>query len=309
MSNISVVIPVYNSEQTIGQLVSKILEAWQATPGKLHEIILVNDGSRDQSARVCRQLAQHNTNIKYLQLAKNVGQHNAILTGLRVASGQIVVCMDDDLQHNPQDMLNLVHMLDDQHLDVIYASFEEKKHGAFRNLGSAINAWMLRVLLKKPKDLVVSSFFAVRRPIVDVMIQFHGPTVYLPGLTLRATSAIGNIQLTHHERVAGKSNYSLKKLLQLWLNGVMNFSVLPLRVCTFLGSLLATLGFMFGLIIVVSKLLHPGIPVGYTSLLLLVVILGGINLIFVGVVGEYVGRLFMALNQQPQSVITERINI
>jgi undecaprenyl-phosphate 4-deoxy-4-formamido-L-arabinose transferase len=286
-----------------------VLNAWQNSPIALPEIILVNDGSTDGSARLCRELAQGNPQIKFLQLAKNVGQHNAILTGLRVASGSVVICMDDDLQHDPQDILTLVHALEEQHLDVIYAAFEEKKQGAFRNFGSQVNDWMLNVLLKKPKDLVISSFFAVRREIVDVMIQFHGPTVYLPGLTLRATSAIGNIPVTHHARQLGKSNYTFKKLLQLWLTGVMNFSVWPLRACTVFGSLLAALGFIFGLIILISKLIHPGIPVGYTSLLLLVVILGGINLIFVGVVGEYVGRLFMTLSQQPQSVITEKINL
>lgn len=309
MTTVSVVIPVYNSEQTIAQLVQGVIQALETNPGALHEIILINDGSRDASAQVCRDLAHNNSIVKFLHLSKNVGQHNTILTGMRLAMGTVVVCMDDDLQHDPKDILHLVQTLDEQHLDVVYASFEEKKHGAFRNFGSQVNDWMLNVLLKKPKDLVISSFFAVRRPIVDVMIQFHGPTVYLPGLTLRATSAIGNIPVTHHERATGKSNYSFRKLLQLWLNGVMNFSIWPLRVCTVVGMILAGLGFVFGVVISVSKLIHPGIPVGYTSLLLLVVILGGINLIFVGVVGEYVGRLFMALSQQPQSVITERINI
>lgn len=308
MPKLSVVIPVFNSEQTIEQVVQGVVKAC-SSPQELLEIILINDCSSDQTAEVCRELAQKNPHVKFLQLAKNVGQHNAILTGLRVTTGDVIVCMDDDLQHDPQAILDLVRSLGDRHWDVVYASFKQKEHGMFRNFGSRVNDWMLTFLLKKPKDLAISSFFALRRPIVDVMTQFHGPRVYLPGLILRATSAIGNVSVTHHPRTQGKSNYSFKKLLQLWLNGVMNFSIFPLRVCTFLGSLLAGLGFIFGLVIVVSKMIHPGIPVGYTSLLLLVVILGGINLIFIGVVGEYVGRLFMALSQQPQSVITERINI
>ncbi len=303
---LSIIIPVYNSENTIDEVVGRLLRELDEKVS--YEIILVNDGSTDSSYSRCLKLAQSYNSIKLVNLSRNFGQHNAMIAGLKFIQGEVAVFMDDDLQTPPEEIWKLIKKLDEGY-DIIYANYINKKHNIFRKFGSTINAVMANILLKKPRNLKTSSYFVIRKYLATEILEYQGPYPYLPGLVLRITSNIGVVNIEHKKRAHGKSNYSFIKLLRLWFNGFTNFSVKPLRIALFFGLLCAAAGFIIALILLIRKMLDSVLVTGWTSTIVAILFFSGIQLISVGLIGEYVGRIFMSQNKQPQYVIRDTINI
>ncbi len=298
--NISFVIPCYNSARTIGNVVKEI----QSTVRKndSYEIILVNDGSKDDAFEVISSLAEKDPRITAIDLIRNFGQHAAIMTGLRYTSKDIVICLDDDGQTPADEFYKLVEELDSGS-DVVYARYTTKHHQAYRNLGSRLNDWMMRVLLKKPKELYISSYFACRRLIVDEIVKYDKSFPYLQGLMLRTTNRITNVVVDHRSREIGESGYTLGKLIGLWMNGFTTFSIIPLRIATFVGCFTSLTGFLYALYLIIKKITNGIAVLGYSSLMASILFIGGLIMLMLGLIGEYIGRIYISLNSQPQAIV------
>lgn len=301
----SVVIPVYNSEASIERVVEEVL----AEVSYEVEIVLVNDCSKDKSEKKCKALCEKFNQVKFLNLSKNFGQHNAIMAGLSVVDGDLIVCMDDDLQTPPQEVNKLIDTLIEQDYDVVYGNYGEKKHSVFRNWGSSVNDKMANYMLGKPKEIQITSFFAMRRYIAEEIKNYRYSFPYLGGLIFRTTNKIGKVDVHHESRKEGKSNYNFKKLIGLWFNGFINFSVTPLRLTSLIGTFFSGAGFLYLIVIIIKKLINPGIAMGWTSIMATVIFFGGIQLISIGLIGEYIGRLYLNINEKPQYVIRESWNV
>ena len=264
----------------------------------------MNDCSPDNTFDVIRELCREYTNICGVNLARNFGQHAALMAGFHQVKGDILVCMDDDGQTPAFAIKDLLQGLEEGS-DVVYAKYEHKHHNAFRNFGSRVNDLMLKFMLGKPADLYVSSFFAARRFIVDEMLRYQNAYPYVIGLVLRATRNIKNVTVEHQDRKAGESGYTLSKLLGLWFNGFTAFSEKPLRVATMIGTGCAFLGFLYGLYTIIKKLVNPMVPIGFSSLMSALMFIGGMLMLMVGLVGEYIGRMYICMNNAPQYVVRE----
>lgn len=302
MKLVSFVIPCYRSENTISSVAEEIRSAMEALPGFEYEMILVNDCSPDDTFSVIKGLARADHRITAVDLAKNFGQHAAIMAGLRRCSGDYVVCLDDDGQTPANEVGKLLSKLEEGY-DVVYASYgHHKQHSFFRNFGSWLNGKMTEVMLGKPRELSLTSYFAARRFIVDEMLRYEHCFPYVMGLVLRSTKNICNVPVNHRQRQEGRSGYNLGKLLNLWMNGFTSFSIKPLRLATYAGSLTALAGFIYAVIIIIRYFTIHMAPLGWSSTTALLLILGGIILLVLGLVGEYVGRIFMCVNASPQYV-------
>lgn len=308
MKKVSFVIPCYRSENTIGHVVSEIEETMNGMGTYGYEIILINDCSPDGTFNSIRKLCGEKEFVRGINFARNFGQHAALMAGLRHAEGDYVVCLDDDGQTPADEVGKLLEKLEEGY-DAVYASYEHKQHSLFRNLGSKVNDWMTRVMLGKPKELYVSSYFAVQRFIVEDMIRYENSYPYVIGLVLRTTKNVVNVPVNHREREEGHSGYTLKKLFGLWLNGFTAFSVLPLRLATTIGVACAGLGFVYGIYTVIKKFINPEVPLGFSSMMAAIVFFGGMIMVMLGLVGEYIGRIYISMNNSPQYVIRERINV
>ena len=303
---LAIVIPVFNSAHTIGPLVDRLCGT--IGPEALH-IVLVNDGSTDASDRVCRELAtRYPGAITYVQLARNFGEHNAVMAGLHHARGEYVVIMDDDFQHPPEEAVRLLAYAQEHAYDIVYTAYDRKHHHWLRNLGSWMNNQMATVLLEKPRGLYLSSFKCLSRFVIGHILVYRGPYPYIDGLALRCTRHIGVLPVRHMPRREGRSQYTVRKLLRLWLNMFVNFSVLPLRLSTLLGLAGSALGLLLGVEVVAERILRPDIPVGWASVLVVILLFAGIQLVMLGVIGEYLGRLFLSENQTPQFVVREVVD-
>lgn len=271
------------------------------------ELVLVNDCSPDNTFEVIRNLCISNPNIIGINLARNFGQHAALMAGFNQVSGDIIVCMDDDEQTPGNEVGKLLEKIEEGY-DVAYARYVSKKHSIFRNIGSRINSKMTEFLLDKPKDLYISSYFAIRRYIVDEMVKYDHSFPYVIGLVLRSTKNIANVDVTHRERQEGSSGYSIQKLLSLWMNGFTAFSVKPLRLASLLGLILAAVGFISTIILVLNKLAHPSeVMLGWSSTMAVMMLIGGVLLIVLGIIGEYIGRIYICINKSPQYIIREKV--
>jgi undecaprenyl-phosphate 4-deoxy-4-formamido-L-arabinose transferase len=302
LGSLSIVIPVYRGAATIGPLVDLLIASLGAQYRL--EIVLVNDCSPDGSEAVCMEKFQANPAIvKFFSLAKNVGEHNAVMAGLNKSSGEWVVIMDDDFQNPVSEVKKLVSFARGHAYDVVYTWYEQKKHSRFRKIGSFCNDRIATVMLKKPKDLYLSSFKAVRRPLVDHIITYTAPFPYIDGLILDATANIGKVLVEHHERATGTSGYTLRKLIALSLTVFTNFSVLPLRFATGIGVLFTVFSAILGIEIIIRRFVNPLYPMGDSVALLFHMLIAGIQLIALGLVGEYVGRIFVCMNRRPQYFI------
>lgn len=307
MSKISFVIPCYRSALTLENVVKEIRETMDRlnqTSTYSYEIVLVNDCSPDDTYAVIKRLASEDAHILGINLAKNFGQHAALMAGFRHTTGDIVVALDDDGQTPANEVDKLLCKLDEGY-DVCYAKYEHKKHSAFRNFGSRVNERMTRVMLGKDKDLFISSYFAAKRFIVNEMIRYENCYPYVIGLVLRTTKNICNVPVNHREREIGTSGYTLKKLLTLWMNGFTAFSVVPLRIATYSGCVCAALGFLYAIYTVIRRFVDNQAPMGYPTLICAVMIIGGVLMIMLGMIGEYVGRMYITMNNAPQYVIRE----
>ena len=305
-TSVSFVIPCYRSEQTITGVVEEIRETMGQLTGYTFEIILVNDCSPDNTFGTIRQLCGKYDNIIGVNLAKNFGQHSAIMAGLHYATGDVCVFLDDDGQTPANEVGKLLETIE-QGADVAMASYDHKMHSHFRNWGSRVNECMMHVMLHKPKELFVPSYFAVKRFVADSMLQYSNSYPYLPGLLLRATKNIVNVPVHHREREVGTSGYTLKKLLGLWFNGFTAFSVVPLRIATAAGVISAFVGFLYGIYTIIRKLVDPNILLGFSSIMAAILFIGGMLMIMLGLVGEYIGRIYISLNNSPQYVVREAI--
>lgn len=305
---ISIVIPCYRSEGMIEGVVEEIEKEMEKLRERYsYEIILVNDCSPDHTFEVIRKLCDQKKYIIGVNLARNFGQHAALMAGFHQVKGQILVCMDDDGQTPASSIGDLVKGLEEGS-DVVYAKYEHKHHNAFRNFGSRINDWMLCFMLGKPKHLYISSFFACKRFIVDEMLRYQNAYPYVIGLVLRATRNIKNVTVEHRDRKAGESGYTFGKLVGLWFNGFTAFSEKPLRIATMIGIFCAILGFLYGLYTVIKKLVNPLVPIGFSSLMSAIMFIGGMLMLMLGLIGEYIGRMYICMNNAPQYVIREIVN-
>lgn len=308
MDKISFVIPCYASGHTLSMVVDEVNTAMQQLNKYSWEFVLVNDCSPDNTFQVIKELCNQYPNICGINLARNFGQHAALMAGFNNVTGDIIVCLDDDGQTPGNEVGKLISKIEDGY-DVVYAKYNHKKHSFFRNFGSKINSKMAEYLLDKPHNLFISSYFAVKRFIVDEMIRYENSYPYVIGLVLRSTKNIANVDVTHRERLDGTSGYSLKKLISLWSNGFTAFSVKPLRIATCVGFLVAIAGFIFMLALIIRKVHHPrAILLGWSSTMSVLLMLGGIILIVLGIIGEYIGRIYICLNKAPQYIIREKVS-
>lgn len=304
MQLVSFVIPCYCSANTLPSVVKEINEKIQELSEYTCEMILVNDCSPDSTFETIKELCKQQGNITGINFAKNFGQHAALMAGMRRAKGDIIVCLDDDGQTPANEVDKLLDALE-KGADVAYARYDHKQHNWFRNFGSKVNEVSTRIMLGKPKELYISSYFAARRFVVDDMMRYENSYPYVIGLVLRSTKNIVNVDVTHREREEGTSGYTLGKLLGLWFNGFTSFSVIPLRAATVVGIGCALLGFLYGIYTIAKKFILPTVPVGFSSLMAALMFIGGMLMLMLGLVGEYIGRIYISMNNAPQYVIKE----
>ncbi len=301
--SIDILVPLYNSQTTIQSLIEALRKTFDQE--KL-QIILVNDGSTDQTKDRCLQLvSKYEGSVSFIDLARNFGEHNAVMAGLNHAKGDYVVIMDDDFQNPPEEALKLFQYAREHQFDVVYSYYRKKNHNIFRNMGSNFTNWIASFLIGKPRDLYLSSFKCLNRFTVQEIIKYKGPFPYIDGLALRCTNRIGKIEVKHEKSQKESSGYNVKRLLSLWFNMFVNFSISPLRLSSILGIIFSMLGVILSIAVVIEKLIRPDIPVGWPFLIIAVMIFSGVQLLILGLIGEYVGRLFLSDNQTPQYVVRE----
>ena len=302
---LSFVIPCYRSENTIETVVQEICDTVATRSGIDYEIVLVNDCSPDGVWQVIKRLAANDNHIKGICLAKNFGQHCALMAGYGQATGDYVISLDDDGQTPASESFKLVDKLEEG-FDVVYGYYEHSAQHLFRRFGTWVNKKMAEAIIGQPKTLRTTSFFIMRKFIVEEIVRYPHPFAYISGLVFRATKNLGNVEVQHRRRIEGESGYTIAGLIGLWINGFTAFSVKPLRAATFIGLLCALVGFVAGLYVVYQKFINPEIPVGYTSMLATLLFVGGMIMFLLGLIGEYVGRIYISINQSPQYVVRER---
>lgn len=299
----SIIIPCYNSDQTIRKVVETTIGELERLGIKEYEFVLVDDYSPNnpKTIQVLKELAREYPCVKVLELAYNSGQHNAIMAGLNYARGDLFIAMDDDGQTHPSQLKFLLAEIDKGY-DVVYGYYPHKKHSLFRNFGSYVNYLTVRFLIGKPKEMKTSSYWVIRRYVRDSIIEYQSPYTQLQGLFLRTTRNISSVPIEHFEREVGVSNYTFKKLIRLWSN-IMGFSVVPLQFATKLGYFFSLIGILGGFWVFVHKLSHPNAPMGWPSMMAALCFFSGIILLFMGLIGEYIGRMFQEMHRTPQFVV------
>ena len=300
---LSIVVPVYGSAAIIPRLVAEVQSAMVAEgmAGQF-ELVLVNDASPDQSWSVIREMASAHAFVRGINLRRNAGQHNATMAGLHHVRGDVVVIMDDDLQHPPEAIGGMLRALDGG-FDICYTRYINRKHAWWKRAGSRFNDLVANLLLDKPRGLYLSSLKAMRREIADEVIKYDGPYTYIDGLILNITRSITTVDIVHQDRLEGSSNYSLRKLVSLWLKMATSFSILPLRIATYLGFAISALSIVVILFVIATKLLHPDFPPGWASLIATILLIGGVQTLCIGMVGEYLGRTYLKMNGKQQFVV------
>ena len=300
---LSFVIPCYGSERTVASVVKEIVDQMAKNGVDAYEVLCVNDCSPDHVWPVLMDLCDRYEQVKAIDLAKNMTRIPAVMAGFSQSTGDVVVVLDDDGQC-PMDRIMDLLMPIEAGYDVSIAKYPQKKQSWFKNIGSRVNARMTEIMLDKPKELQFSNFLAIRRYVVDEVLHYTNPYPYLTGLLLRTTSRIANVEMEERERLAGSTTYTLKKLISLWMNGFTAFSVKPLRIATAAGAAIAFAGFILGFVTVLRKIINPSnILAGYSSTMAVILLVGGILMLMLGMVGEYVGRIYISINKSPQYVI------
>src|SRR3990167_1826806 len=301
---LSVVVPVYMGAATVGELVAA-LRALEIDGGL--EIVLVVDGSPDNSLDVCKELAGlPGAPITVMSLSRNFGEHNAVMAGLSRARGTYAITMDDDLQNPPAEVRRLFEYARDGGYDAVYTYYAEKQHAAWRNWGSRFTNWCADRLIDKPPGLYLSSFRCLSAFVRErIVTSYEGPYPYVDGLVFQVTQNVGRLEVDHLPRNEGKSNYTLRRLIRLWLAMFLNFSVMPLRLATLFGLGFGALGAIAAAITIVEAIISDRPPQGWASLMVAVLVLAGVQLVVIGVIGEYLGRMFLAVNRKPQYLVRE----
>jgi glycosyltransferase involved in cell wall biosynthesis len=286
---LSVIIPVYHGAVTIQKLVESVLEELDAYS---FEIILINDGSKDDSEKVCLELSEKFNNISFLSLRKNFGEFQAVMCGLNYAKGDYTVIIDDDFQNPPSEIIKLLETAQEGYYDVVYGQYDEKKHHQFRNFGSWFVNQITTSLFQKPQDLYLSSFKIIQKEVVEEICKYKGPYPYIDGLIFNVTDNIGKVTVRHNDRHSGESNYTSKKLASLFLNIIFGYSLLPVRLSLFLGFLSTFVAIILSILHLITGIDHP--------VWLIVLFVGGVQLISIGIVGEYIGKTFLTQSNTPQ---------
>lgn len=306
MKKISITIPCYKAEETIEKLIDGIKKEFKTHKKYDYEIILVNDGSPDETLKVITKLAKSDNHIIALNLSKNFGESNALMAAYSKVTGDYVVRMDDDGEHKPEYLFKLIEKLEEGY-DYVCADFIEYHHTLYKRIGSKFNYWFLAKMLNLPKDSIMSSYNVCRRYVIDEIKKHKNTEPYVDCLIWTVTNNIATVPVEHGYRYAGESGYNFKKSVELWLCGVTSVSIKPLRLASLLGCIFAITGFIVGLIAVIDKLLHPALDPGWTSIFSAIVFFSGCLLMFLGLIGEYVGRGYLMANNIPQFVIKEEI--
>ena len=301
----SVVIPCYRSSRTIRKVVEETMEQFRKMDRGDVEFVLVDDCSPDEGATVreLRSLVADYPNVRVVELAKNGGQHNASMAGLNYVRGDLIISMDDDGQTSPTQLPKLLDEIDKGY-DIVYGYYPHKQHSGFRNLGSRFNQWTTRVLLDKPKNMNTSSFWVIRRFVRDYAIQYRSAYTHLQGVFLRVTRNISCIPVEHFRREVGQSGYTFSKLVRLWGN-IIGFSIVPLRMATLLGNFFAVVGLIGIIAVIIRKIVRPVTAIGWPSMMVSIFFFSGLILMFMGLIGEYIGRIFLGMCNNPQYVVRQ----
>jgi len=300
---LSFVIPCYRSAKTIGAVVQELTETVAARADEYdHEIVLVNDGSPDNVAEVIRGLCSVYPSIVFVDLSRNFGQHSALMAGFNHVSGDIVICLDDDGQTPANECFKLIDKVAEGY-DLVFAEYPKRKQSGFRNLGSRFNTACNHFFYNQPKELTANSYYACQRFVVDSALQYPNPFPYITGLLFQSVGRCCNVPINHRARMEGESGYNLKKLISLWVNGVTAFSIKPLRLASYVGWLTAAVGFVFALVTIIRKLFDPAMQAGWASTISILLILGGVIITLMGIIGEYIGRIYLSINRYPQFVV------
>lgn len=307
MEKLSYVIPCYGSEHTIQVVVKQVEDLMNEHKEFDYEVVLVNDNSPDKVWKVISDLCRDNKKIKGVNLAKNFGQHSALMAGYNVCSGDYVITIDDDGQTPVNQTFILLDELMNGY-DVVYAKYADRKDSLFRKLGTAANNFMLETLLGKPKNIHLTSYFVARKYIIEEICRYRNAFPYIWGLVLRTTKNIANATIEHSERMEGESGYTLGKLISLWMNGFTAFSIKPLRISATAGVIFSCVGVVGIIYTIIDKIIHPQIAAGYSSLMSVILIIGGILMLSLGLIGEYVGRIYLCINTMPQFVVKQILN-
>jgi undecaprenyl-phosphate 4-deoxy-4-formamido-L-arabinose transferase len=293
---ISIIIPVFNSSENLNELSAQIAENLKHTD---YELVFVNDSSTDESWKIITQIIEMDQRVAGVNLRKNCGQDNSILAGLRNSSGDFVVIMDDDLQHSPADILILIEACKNG-FDVCYANFKTKRQSILKNVGSKLNGFVARMLLSKPKNIYLSPFKAIKREIADEVVKYESPYTYIDGIILDITSNLTQVDVEHFERKKGRSNYTLKKSASVFFRLFTGFSIVPLRIATYLGLAITILGFAMIFKYLYDFFILEDFVEGWTTIVILIIFFGGLVLTTLGLIGEYLGRAFLSINKKPQ---------
>lgn len=304
---VSIVIPCYNSEHTIDRVVDLAVEEFEKLEDYECEFVLVNDFSRDGTWKTIQSLAEKYPNVKGINLAKNFGQHNAIMAGLNHTEGDLIIGMDDDMQNHPSQIPQFLDKMKEGY-DIVFGVFKQRKFSAFKNFTGAVSRFLLWRLLDRPKDIQMSSFWCCRRYVRDEVVKYDGYNIFLQVLFFRTTHNIANIEVEHFAREVGESNYNFRRGLKLFMS-CLNFTVIPLRLATFFGTAFSAAGFIGALVVLIRKLLDPTIAIGWSSVMCAMLVFFGISFLMLGIIGEYIGKLILNINKTPQYVIRETANL
>ena len=304
---VSIIIPCYNSEATIEKVVTMVMDEFRQHDEYDCDFFLVNDYSRDDTFGAITRLAEKYPTVHGINLMRNFGQHNALMAALNYADGDYVLGMDDDMQTHPSQVFKLLDKMSEGY-DLVYGQYAQKKNGFLKNLTSKFNEVSSRILLGRPKEIVSSNFWVITRAVRDEVILYKNFNPYVDGLFYRTTSNIGNVMVEHHKREVGTSNYTLRKLMRLWL-AYFNYTVLPLRISFFLGVIFSMIGLVSALVTIIRKLVTPDMTVGWASLMACLLIFSGVIMLILGILGEYIGKLILSINGTPQYIIRETVNL
>jgi undecaprenyl-phosphate 4-deoxy-4-formamido-L-arabinose transferase len=301
---LSIVVPLYNSAATLTRLVDE-LSAVQVEGGL--EIVLVNDGSRDETERLATRLISNcSVPVTFISLSRNFGEHNAVMQGLRASTGEFVVTMDDDLQNPPSEVLKLLRVAQTEQRDVVYSVYEAKQHAWWRNFGSSLTNLIADWAIDKPKGLYLSSFRCISRFVADEISKSENPYPYIDALIFQVTQNVGVVTVRHDARSAGESGYTLRKLLRLWMSMLVNASIMPLRFAAIAGIATSTIGLVAFVYVLIDHFLNRE-PLGWTSLMAALLVFSGTQLLLLGIVGEYIGRIYLHVSDKPQSIVRHRV--
>ena len=304
---VSIVIPCYNSEHTIAEVVELTMAEFAKMPGYDCEFVLVNDNSADGTFDEIRRLGERYPNVHGVSLMRNFGQHNGLMCGMNFATGDLVMGMDDDMQTHPSQIPTILAKMEEGY-DLVYGVYTSSTNGSAKNFTSWLNKKTSRVLLGRPKDIQSSNFWCITAQVKDEVIKYRNYSPYVDGIFYRVTHNIGNVPIEHHKREYGQSGYTLKKLVKQWM-AYFNYSVVPLRIASVIGVISALMGFVMAVVTVVRKIIDPGMLMGWSSTVAIMVFFFGLILMVLGIIGEYVGDLVLAINGTPQYIVREKVNL